>query len=165
MYAMPVPMLPLAPPVNNLEFYASYVEYNRSFLMEIIGVIFVVIIFIKYSIKSPLTAPLSLNMGNIIPHMLTFKVGALLFDFHGYIQFSSGFMAAYFPWLNFTFGNALSDSRDESPVPYSVFYINMNIAPIYSLALRFFSTFLHSVKYSTGSIPMSPPTSGEIGFS
>lgn len=104
--------------------------------MEIIGVIFVVIIFVKYSIKSLLTVPLSLNMGNIIPHILAFKVGALLLypTFMEYIQFSSGFMAADFPWLNFTFGNALSDSRDESPVPYSVFYINMNLASTYLLA-------------------------------
>lgn len=44
-------------------------------------------------------------------------------------------MYADFPWLNKFFGTLLADARDTSPAAYSIFYINMNLASMYLLAL------------------------------
>ena len=63
---------------------------------------FVLILFIKYSVKALVTVPESLNPGNIIPHVLAFKVGALLLfpTYLEYVQYCLGFMTADFPWAN-----------------------------------------------------------------
>ena len=122
--------------LDGSEFYASYVQYNSNFILSIIGIFFVVVLFIKYSIKALATVPESLNPGNIIPHVLAFKIGALLLfpTFMEYIQYCSGFMYADFPFLNAFFGSKLSDARDESPEPYAFFYTNMNLASMHLLA-------------------------------
>ena len=78
-----------------------------------------------------------MNPGNIIPHVLAFKVGALLLypTFMEYIQFCSGFMYADFPFLNSVFGGSLGDPRDLTPAPYAFFYTNMNLGSMYFLAV------------------------------
>jgi len=47
-------------------------------------------------------------------------------------------MYADMPWLNRFFGESLSDKRDVSPAPYSLFYDNMNLASMYLLAISIF---------------------------
>lgn len=71
-----------------------------------------------------------------MPHIMAFKVGALLLfpTYIEYINYCSGFMYADFPWLNRFFGETLSDKRDISPAPYSLFFDNMNLASMYLLA-------------------------------
>jgi hypothetical protein len=44
-------------------------------------------------------------------------------------------MYADVPFLNSFFGTLLADPRDQLPIPYSVFYTNMNIASMYLLPL------------------------------
>jgi hypothetical protein len=65
--------------LNNPEFYQSYIGFQEShFKYYIIGTIIVIILFIKYLVKALVSAPHSPNIGNIIPHILAYKVGALL---------------------------------------------------------------------------------------
>lgn len=98
--------------------------------------VLVVILYIKYSVKALKTVPESHNLGNIIGHILAFKVGALLLypTFMEYIQFCSGFMLPDFPFVNHELGMALGDARDETPVAYTIFYVNMSLASMYFLA-------------------------------
>lgn len=128
--------LTLSYDLDNPEFYSSYMYQNSSFLLEITGALFVLILFVKYSVKALITVPESLNPGNIIPHILAFKVGAILLypTYLEYVQFCSGFMYADFPWLNSVFGEAMANESDLSPMGYRVFYVNMNIASMYFLA-------------------------------
>lgn len=51
-------------------------------------------------------------------------------------------MYADFPWLNRFFGEKLSDARDLSPAAYSLFYVNMNIASMYLLALSILAVLI-----------------------
>ena len=94
--------LALSYDLNGASFYSSYLKYHSNFLLEIIGTLFVLILFIKYSVKALVTVPESLNPGNIIPHVLAFKVGALLLfpTYLEYVQYCLGFMTADFPWAN-----------------------------------------------------------------
>jgi hypothetical protein len=107
-----------------------------NFPFYIIGVIIICILFVKYLIKAVVTVPNSPNIGNIIPHILSLKVGALILypTYLEYINFCYGFMFADFPWLNSYFGSNLGDPRDKLPEPYSFFYINMNFGSTYLLA-------------------------------
>lgn len=95
---------------------------------------------VKYLLKALATVPKSTDIGNIMPHIFAFKVGALLLfpTYFEYINYCSGFMYADFPWLNRFFGEKLSDSRDTTPDPYSLFYDNMNLASMYLLPLSIF---------------------------
>ena len=65
------------------------------------------------------------------------KVGALILfpTYIEYIDYSRGFMAADLPYLNDYFGSVLSDSSETVPLPYAVFYTNMNLGSQYLLAL------------------------------
>jgi hypothetical protein len=66
-------------PLNSPEFYQSYIDFQvGNFKYFIIGATIVIILFIKYLFKALVSAPLSPNIGNIIPHILAYKVGALL---------------------------------------------------------------------------------------
>jgi hypothetical protein len=107
-----------------------------NFPFYIIGAIITCILFVKYLLKATITVPNSPNIGNIIPHILSLKVGALLFypTYLEYINFCYGFMLADLPWLNDYFGYNLGDPRDIQPEAYSIFYINMNFASTYLLA-------------------------------
>jgi hypothetical protein len=40
-----------------------------------------------------------------------------------------------FPWLNHYIGSNFSDARDFTPEPFSLFYVNMNLASLYLLAI------------------------------
>ena len=64
--------------------------------------LFVLTLFVKYLVKSLLTVPTSHNLGQIIPHILALKTGALiLYPTYGeYVDFCSGFMTADLPWAN-----------------------------------------------------------------
>lgn len=127
--------------LDNPEFYASFTkEYTSNFPFYAIGAAITAILFLKFLLKSLATVPKSPNMGNIIPHILAFKVGALLLfpTYFEYISYCSGFMYADFPWLNRFFGSQLADSRDTSPAAYSLFYDNRNLASMYLLALSIF---------------------------
>lgn len=92
--------------------------------------------FVVYSIK-PCVVQNSLDYGQVIPHILSMKVGALILfpTYVEYIDYASGFMSADLPYLNHYFGSVLSDSSETVPLPYSVFYINMNLASQYILPL------------------------------
>ena len=105
-------------------------------MLEAFGAFFVLLMFIKYSVKALKTVPESLNPGNIIPHILAFKVGALLLfpTYLEYVQFCSGFMYADFPWLNSYFGDIFGSYTDATPLPFLVFYVNMNLGSMYMLA-------------------------------
>lgn len=93
--------------------------------------------FLMFLIKALITVPLSENLGNIMPHILAHKVGALLVypTYLEFISYCSGFMYADFPWMNTLFGETLSDPRDKVPLAYRMFYVNMNVAGMYLLAL------------------------------
>jgi hypothetical protein len=103
----------------------------------LIGAVIVGILFLKYLLKAMVTVPVSPNIGNITPHIMAFKVGALLLypTFIEYIDYCSGFMFADFFWLNRYFGSILADNRERQPASFSVFYTNMNIASMYLLPL------------------------------
>lgn len=118
------------------EMYASMVRYEGTHYPEIIGVLFVVIVFVKYSVKALVTVPESPNPGNIIPHLFAYKIGALLLypTYIEYMQFCYGFMAADFPWANKPLGEALGNFRDISPQAYKVFYTNMNLGSMHFIA-------------------------------
>jgi hypothetical protein len=79
----------------------------------------------------------SQNLGNIVPHILALKVGALLLfpTYVEYVSYCSGFMYVDLPWLNSFFAINLADARDRSPSAYSLFYTNMNFASMYLFAL------------------------------
>jgi hypothetical protein len=116
----------------------SYITTKlQRFPFFIFGAFISAVLFAKYLLKALITAPKSANIGNIIPHIFAFKVGALFLHptYMEYINFCSGFMFVDFPWLNKFFGTYLSDPRDKSPNIYSFFYTNMNIASTYLLAL------------------------------
>lgn len=72
-----------------------------------------------------------------MPHILCFKVGALLLfpTYFEYINYCSGFMYADFPWLNRYFGSLLSDERDAAPLAFKFFFTNMNLGSMYLLAV------------------------------
>ena len=127
--------------LDNPEFYASYTkQYISPFPFYAISATIVGLVLLKFLVKSLITAPRSSNLGNIIPHILAFKVGALLLfpTYFEYINYCSGFMYADFPWLNRFFGEKLADQRDIEPDAYSIFYDNMNLASMYLLALSIF---------------------------
>jgi hypothetical protein len=66
-------------PLDSPEFYQSYVQVTASsFPFYIIGATIMGILFLKYLLKAVMTVPLSPNLGNIVPHIEAFKVGALL---------------------------------------------------------------------------------------
>ena len=94
------------------------------------------IIFVCYSFKT-CAVQNSLDYGQVIPHILSMKVGALILfpTYIEYIDYSSGFMSADLPYLNDYFGSVLSDSSETIPLPYSVFYTNLNLASQYLLPL------------------------------
>jgi hypothetical protein len=104
--------------LSSPEFYQSYIAVTTvDFPFFIIGAVITGILFFKYLLKALATVPKSPNIGNIIPHILAFKVGALLLypTYIEYINYCTGFMYADFPWLNKFFGSNLSDGRDYSP--------------------------------------------------
>ena len=123
--------------LDSAEFYTTFIKYQGNFMLEAIGIIFVVILFIKYSVKALATVPESLNPGNIIPHILAFKVGALLLypTYLEYVQFCTGFMSADFPWANQALGEVFANPDDTSPVSFLIFYVNMNVGAMYFVAL------------------------------
>lgn len=123
--------------LDSPEFYASYVQTIDTFYFYIIGIVIVGVMFIGYGGKVIWAEKHNGDYGQIIPHILCMKTGALLlFPVQvEYINYAKGFMVADFPWLNSYFGAALSQESDYSPLPYQLHYINMNIASQYLLAL------------------------------
>jgi hypothetical protein len=66
-------------PLSSPEFYQSYIiTRSVNFPFYIFGAIIVLILLIIYLIKALITVPQSPNIGNIIPHIMAFKVGAML---------------------------------------------------------------------------------------
>ena len=70
-----------------------------------------------------------------------------------FINFCYGFMSADFPWLNAYIAQYLVDISDDTPNPYLLFYLNMNIASTYLIALivigfLWFTSFLLSIGIS-----------------
>ena len=49
--------LALSYDLNGASFYSSYLKYHSNFLLEIIGTLFILILFIKYSVKALVTVP------------------------------------------------------------------------------------------------------------
>ena len=68
--------------------------------------VIVVFLFIKYLIKAIYTVPKSTDMGQIIPHILAMKCGALILfpTYLEYYDYCSGFMIADIPWANKVIG-------------------------------------------------------------
>jgi hypothetical protein len=65
--------------LSSPEFYQSYIQSKSvNFPFFIFGAIVILILLIKYFVKAVITVPQSPNIGNIIPHIMAFKVGALL---------------------------------------------------------------------------------------
>jgi len=96
-----------------------------------------VILLLTYFIKLFALIPSSPDKGNIIPHILAIKFGALaLFpSFAEYINYCSGFMTADFPWLNSLFGEKLGNSMEIIPNPYAMYFTNLSVVSTYLLAI------------------------------
>ena len=122
--------------LDDAEFYTSYLKVAQESLLWIIGMVITVLLLVKYTIKACWTVPNSMNLGHIIPHIFALKAGALILypTYREYINYCTGFMTADLPWLNDIFGGVFGNDADETPSPYKVFYVNLNIGSTYFLA-------------------------------
>jgi hypothetical protein len=71
----------------------------NNFRFFLFGAVIEGILILKYLLKAIFTVPKSPNIGNIVPHICAFKVGALLLYpvYIEYIDYFSGFMFIDFP--------------------------------------------------------------------
>jgi hypothetical protein len=139
-------------------------EYN-NYQFHLVGIIVVAIIFIKYSIKVLLTSPKTFDKGQIIPHILALKVGGFILypTYMEFYDFCYGFMVADFPWANTAIGNALGDPLDIQPYPHSLFFVNMNLASTYLLALVIFG-FLAGIAWIVSKFTEGIPQQRAHGY-
>jgi hypothetical protein len=63
------------------------------------------------------------------------------------LSFGYGFMALSFPWMNYLIGEMFGDPNDNIPQTMKIFFVNLNIASTYGVALAV-SVFLLIICYS-----------------
>ena len=110
---------------------------TRSHYYHFFGWFAVLYLFLFYFIMTVAIFPESRDKGRVIAHVLFLKTPALMIypSYSELIDFCSGFMIADLPWFNQFFGNALSDPRDSSPLPYRLFFVSMNLPSTFFLPL------------------------------
>lgn len=77
----------------------------------LIGVSITSLLLIIYLIKIICLVPATYNKGEIIPHVMAIRIGALALypTYPEYINFCYGFMTTDLPWFNDFFGSVLSN--------------------------------------------------------
>lgn len=76
---------------------------------------------------------------HIISHIQAYKYGAFIsYPIHiEWYNWCWGWMVGDFPWLNRIMGGLVGDASDTVPPPYSLFYVNLNIASTFFLPFMF----------------------------
>ena len=122
--------------LNKPEFVASVVKGINNYVYHLFGILIICVLFIGYLIKATCTVPKSPDLGQVTPHILAMKCGALILfpTYVEYFDYCSGFMNADFPWANAAVGAALGNESDSQPFAYAVFFTNMNFASMYLIA-------------------------------
>ena len=128
--------LQLSYSLDKPEFVATVVKGVNTYVYHLFGIIIICILFIGYLIKATCTVPRSQDLGQVTPHILAMKCGALILfpTYVEYFDYCSGFMNADFPWANTAIGEALGNESDNQPFAYAVFFGNMNFASMYLIA-------------------------------
>lgn len=92
--------------------------------------------FLIYFVIKLVIRGLSEDRGEIFPHILALKCGALALypTYFEFIDYCYGFMTLDLPWLNDFFASIISEPSDITPEPYLVYYTNLSLASTFLLA-------------------------------
>lgn len=126
--------------LDNPEFYRSIVA-KKQYNYFIFGYLVSLFMLISYLVKVLYTVPTTEDPGEIISHVLFVKVSAMVIypTLGGYINYCKGFTLLDFPWANDVFSKAMTDPSDTAPYGFLMFYLNVNLASTYLLALIIFT--------------------------
>jgi len=118
------------------EFYRSVVN-NKTYYYEYFGLVISIFLVILYFCKSMIIVPDSADKGEIIPHILCFKMMAfIVYPLYGeYLNYCKGFVLLDFPWFDDLLSELFTIESDVSPEQYKIFYNNLNLPSTYLFAL------------------------------
>ena len=131
--------LAMAYPLPSPEFIISYYQSNNSsHPYQFIGLTISLLFFINYLVKSLLTVPHSVEMADIMPHVLAMKAAGFLI-FPTYVEFvyyCFGFMVFELPWGNSFFSKVMGVRKGEIvPSAYGLFYESLQIGAVYGVGM------------------------------
>lgn len=123
--------------LDDPEFYNSYISSVYNTYYYIVGIVVTCVLFFNFLMKALCTVTHSNNHGYIMGHIFALKtVSISLYPTYGeYINYSYGYMTADLPYINKWVGELLSDSSDDTPLGYLLFYTNMSMFSMFLLAL------------------------------
>jgi len=118
------------------EFYRSVIN-TKTYYYQYFGFILSAYLIIIYFCKSMILVPDSADKGEIIPHILCFKMMAfIVYPLYGeYLNYCKGYVLLDFPWFDDYFSELTTIDSDVSPFQYKIFYNNLNLPSTYLFAL------------------------------
>lgn len=90
---------------------------QQTYYYHYFGYIISIVLIILYFAKVTIIAPDADDKGEIIPHILCYKMMAfIIYPLYGeYLNYCQGFLLLDFPWLNSYLSPLLTINSDTSP--------------------------------------------------
>jgi hypothetical protein len=110
---------------------------TKTYYYEYFGFVISVILVILYFFKSMILIPTAIDKGEIIPHILCFKMMAfVVYPLYGeYLNYCKGFVLLDFPWFDDLLSAKFTVDTDVAPEQYKIYYNNLNLPSTYLFAL------------------------------